>query len=84
MPSDERDNKDNAQSMTVEKSPERRAETCELMEVDEVAAKLKVCKATVYKMVRNGEIEAVHIGRLVRITPEGYRQLLDRRSRGAR
>lgn len=43
-----------------------------LMCADEVASKLKVCKATVYKMVKTGQIEAVHMGRLVRITPESY------------
>lgn len=59
-------------------------EPVELMSVEDVAAKLKVCKATVYKMVRRGQIEAVHLGRLVRITPEGYKQLLERRSQGVK
>lgn len=59
-------------------------EPVDLMGVEEVAAKLKVCKATVYKMVRKGQIEAVHLGRLVRITPEGYKQLLDKRSQGVK
>ena len=59
-------------------------EPVDLMSVEEVDAKLKVCKATVYKMVRKGQIEAVHLGRLVRITPEGYKQLLERRSQGVK
>lgn len=43
-----------------------------LMCADEVATRLKVCKATVYKMVKTGQIEAIHMGRLVRFTPESY------------
>ncbi len=41
-----------------------------LLDVAYVASKLKVCKATVYKMVKEGKIEAVHLNRLVRITPK--------------
>lgn len=43
-----------------------------LLCADEVASRLKVCKATVYKMVKEGQIEAVHLGRLVRFTPEAF------------
>lgn len=43
-----------------------------LMCADEVATRLKVCKATVYKMVKTGQIEAVHMGRLVRFTSEAF------------
>lgn len=50
-----------------------------LMCADEVASKLKVCKATVYKMVKEGQLEAVHLGRLVRITPESYEAFLANR-----
>ena len=81
---------DNEQSTnTHTESPARPTATgsyepVDLMSVEEVAAKLKVCKATVYKMVRKGQIEAVHLGRLVRITPEGYKQLLERRSQGVK
>lgn len=53
----------------------------ELFDVKYVASKLKVCTATVYKMVREGKIEAVHLNRLVRITPKGYKQLIEKRSR---
>lgn len=55
-----------------------------LLDVGYVASKLKVCKATVYKMVKEGKIEAVHLNRLVRITPKGYKQLLERTSRKGR
>lgn len=51
-----------------------------LLDVGYVASKLKVCKATVYKMVKEGKIEAVHLNRLVRITPKGYKQLLEKTS----
>lgn len=59
-------------------TPEEEVE--ELLDVGYVAAKLKVCKATVYKMVKEGAIEAVHLNRLVRITPKGYKQLLEKTS----
>lgn len=55
-----------------------------LLDVAYVASKLKVCKATVYKMVKEGKIEAVHLNRLVRITPKGYKQLLEHTSRKGR
>ena len=55
-----------------------------LLDVGYVASKLKVCKATVYKMVKEGKIEAVHLNRLVRITPKGYKQLLERTMRKGR
>lgn len=55
-----------------------------LLDVAYVASKLKVCKATVYKMVKEGTIEAVHLNRLVRITPKGYKQLLEKTSRRGR
>lgn len=47
-------------------SPENAAPVEEvegLLDVGYVAAKLKVCKATVYKMVKEGAIEAVHLNR---------------------
>lgn len=56
----------------------------ELMNVEEVASKLKVCTETVYRMIRAGRIQVVRIGRAIRITPQGYRQLLDIKHRDVR
>lgn len=84
MPIDNEQSEDtNTESLDQPMRPQQ-YEPVDLMSVEEVAAKLKVCKATVYKMVRKGQIEAVHLGRLVRITPEGYKQLLDKRSQGVK
>ena len=68
-------------SYTIDCKPELEEDIEELLDVKYVASKLKVCTATVYKMVREGKIEAVHLNRLVRITPKGYKQLIEKRSR---
>lgn len=47
-----------------------------LLTPERVAEMLGVSKAMVYKLVRNGELEAIHIGRLVRITRENYRRFV--------
>lgn len=49
-----------------------------LLTPEYVADMLGVSKAMVYKLVRNGELEAVHIGRLVRFTRDNYRHFVDR------
>lgn len=49
-----------------------------------IAKKLNVSDAMVYKMVREGKLGAVHIGRLVRIKPESYARLLEERTTKAR
>jgi len=42
------------------------------MTADEVAAKLKVNVATVYRMCKSGKWSAMKVGRLYRFTPEQY------------
>lgn len=51
-----------------------------LLTPERVAQMLGVSKAMVYKLVRKGQLEAVHVGRLVRFTRENYRQFVDRSS----
>lgn len=46
----------------------------------EIADALGVSRAMVYKLVKEGELEGVHIGRSVRIRPESYMRYLDDRS----
>ena len=43
-----------------------------------VAKRLQISIDMVYKLVREGDLEAIHIGRLLRIKPESYEKLLDR------
>ena len=45
-------------------------ETLELLTVGEVAARLRVSPVTVRRLIKSGALEAVRIGRLVRVTPE--------------
>lgn len=59
--------------------PERVSGHEQLMMPEEVAELLSVSKGMVYKLVRTGKLEAVHIGRLVRIPHESYDDLLARR-----
>lgn len=54
-----------AADQTVRDLPER-----VLLTVEEVAQRLGVGRTTAYSLVRNGEIESVHIGRLRRIPKE--------------
>lgn len=53
----------------------------ELVDAEYVAAKLGVSKAFIYKLVREGQLEAIHVGRLVRFAPESLRRLCNQRSR---
>jgi len=42
----------------------------QLLLVDEVAKTLRVPKARIYELVRQGELPAVRVGRLIRISGE--------------
>lgn len=48
-----------------------------LLTPQHVAQRLQVSIDMVYKLVREGDLEAIHIGRLLRIKPESYEKLLD-------
>lgn len=56
------------------------AEIVGLLTPEHVAEKLGVSKAMVYKLVRNGQLDAVHVGRLVRIVPDSYRRFIGQRT----
>jgi excisionase family DNA binding protein len=45
-------------------------EALELLTVGEVAARLRVSPVTVRRLIKSGTLEAVRIGRLVRVAPE--------------
>ncbi len=49
----------------------------ELLTVEDVAAMLGVSTTKVYRMIRAGQLEAVNLGRLYRITPRAYSQMLE-------
>lgn len=60
--------------------PEQDSKSDELLTVEDVAAKLGVSTTKVYRMIRSGQLEAVNLGRLYRITPKAYGQMLERLS----
>lgn len=69
---------------TIARDDSMPEESEELLTPKRVAAKLQISTAMVYKMVREGKLEALHIGRLVRIRPESYEKLLDKLAKPAR
>lgn len=48
-----------------------------LLTAKELAELLRVSTAMVYKLVRQGDLEAIHIGRLVRFRPDAYLRLIE-------
>lgn len=66
-------------TMRLMRKPERASGHKQLMMPEEVAELLSVSKGMVYKLVRTGKLEAVHIGCLVRIPHESYEDPLARR-----
>ena len=40
-----------------------------LLTVEEAAKRLGICRSNMFKLIRNGDVESVRIGRLRRITP---------------
>lgn len=48
-----------------------------LLTVKELAELLRVSTAMVYRLVRQGDIEAIRIGRLVRFRPDTYLRLIE-------
>ncbi len=54
-------------------------EALELLTVGEVAARLRVSPVTARRLIKSADLEAVRIGRLVRVAPEavaGYKARL--------
>lgn len=54
-----------------------RSKPGELLTVEDVATMLGVSTTKVYRMIRAGQLEAVNLGRLYRITPQAYSQMLE-------
>lgn len=40
-----------------------------LLKVEEAARRLRICRATMFKLIGSGEIESIQIGRLRRVKP---------------
>lgn len=57
------------------------AELPDLMIVAEIAAALRVSRATVYRLVSSGALPAAHVGRSVRVTRRAVSDFLDRKAR---
>ena len=51
-----------------------------LLSVGEVVESLGVSTAKVYQLIRKGELEAVNLGRLYRVTPSAIERMLERLS----
>lgn len=47
-----------------------------MLTVAQVADLLKVCKMTVYRRIKAGELGAVKVGKSYRISPQSYRKYL--------
>ncbi len=50
----------------------------EFLTVAEVAARMRVSKMTVYRLVHNGDLEAVRVGRSFRVPEEAVQEYLRR------
>jgi len=55
----------------------------ELLTVPEVAAALRLSRPMVFKLLQNGDLEAVRFGKAIRVPAEDVRRLItERRQRG--
>lgn len=50
----------------------------EFLTVAEVAARMRVSKMTVYRLVHNGDLEAIRVGRSFRVPDEAVQEYLRR------
>lgn len=57
-------------SLGADAGPVSPSDAARLMTVTEVAKKLQVGRGTVYRLLAEGQIDSVSIGRLRRVTPE--------------
>jgi excisionase family DNA binding protein len=53
------------------------ASSSRFLTVAEVAARVRVSKMTVYRLVHSGELEAVRVGRSFRVPEDAVNQLLE-------
>lgn len=54
----------------------------EYLTVNEVAARLRVSRMTVYRLVNTGELASYRVGNQIRVTPEDLRLYLEENRRG--
>lgn len=54
-----------------------------LLRLDEVAVRLSISKSMAWKLVANGQIRSVRIGRAVRVRPADIEEYLARSTRDA-
>lgn len=48
-----------------------------LLTVEEAAERLGICRSNMFKLIRNGDIESVKIGRLRKIAPAALQDYVD-------
>lgn len=58
-------------------------ETSNYLTAKDLAEKLKISRSMIYKLVKNGQLECVHLGRLVRFPPDSPERLAKGPSRTA-
>ena len=62
----------------------QRAETAPrlLLTVEEAAERIGICRSNMFKLIRQGDVESVKIGRLRRVTPSALEDFVRRLSLG--
>jgi excisionase family DNA binding protein len=55
-----------------------------LLTPDDVAARLRVSRSMAYVLIKRGELEAIHVGRLPRVTEAAFAEYMARLASEAR
>lgn len=63
--------------MPGSKSPRPQRDHVQLLDIPAVARRLDVCDKTVRRLIARGELRAHRIGRLLRVSEEELRRLID-------
>lgn len=53
-----------------------------LLTVDEAADRIGICRSNMFKLIRQGDVRSVKVGRLRRVTPAALEDFVARLSRG--
>jgi len=56
----------------------------ELLTPDDIKARLKVSRSMVYQLIKRGDLPAIYVGRLPRVTGGAFAEYLASLSRGSR
>jgi excisionase family DNA binding protein len=53
-----------------------------LLTVEEAAERIGICRAYMFKLIREGDVRSVKVGRLRRVTPAALEDFIERLSNG--